>query len=420
MYSLPGYITHYKQDNATYVVSNLYKNVVKLTDHNIQKEFDEIVSCSKCDKLNTPLTKFLHDQEMLLNEEELEQVLQKVRKLLDSTLMLTIMPTESCNFCCPYCYENHATSHMPRTILDWIKKYLIEETPKYKNLNIGWFGGEPTLCKNVILEVCELIQNLRSTHDFRFFSSMTTNGYLLNAEMFCEFYRLGITNYHITLDGWNHNQTRPHVSGHETLQTIIRNLLAISTLPKEEFAFKITLRHNILAGDEDYSWYDYLYRLFGQDNRFDIYIHPVDDWGGDSVQHLNLLVQKSKEKIIASHIAYLNKIGMQCSNNQREHQLFKHVCYACYPHGMIFRPNGKIEKCTLCLDHPKNQLGYIDPNKGVIINQAVSQQWSYSELKSECRSCPDILQCMNLRCARNRIIENKITSHCNLSKLNLY
>lgn len=45
MYSLPGYITHYKQDNATYVVSNLYKNVVKLTDHNIQKEFDEIVSC---------------------------------------------------------------------------------------------------------------------------------------------------------------------------------------------------------------------------------------------------------------------------------------------------------------------------------------------------------------------------------------
>ena len=41
------------------------------------------------------------------------------------------------------------------------------------------------------------------------------------------------------------------------LQTIINNLASLSKLPPAEYSFHITLRHNILADDEDYSWYDY-------------------------------------------------------------------------------------------------------------------------------------------------------------------
>ena len=48
--------------------------------------------------------------------------------------------------------------------------------------------------------------------------------------------------------------------------------------PPEEYSFHITLRRNLLAGDEDYSWYDYLYRLFGQDKRFDVLVCAVGDW----------------------------------------------------------------------------------------------------------------------------------------------
>ena len=62
--------------------------------------------------------------------------------------------------------------------------------------------------------------------------------------------------------------------------TIIDNLVALSKLPPEEYSFHITLRRNLLAGDEDYSWYDYLYRLFGQDKRFDVLVCAVGDWGG--------------------------------------------------------------------------------------------------------------------------------------------
>ena len=76
---------------------------------------------------------------------------------------------------------------------------------------------------------------------------MTTNGYLLNDKLFRQFYQAGITSYQITIDGWNHDKTRPHVSGKGTLQTIINNLASLSKLPPAEYSFHITLRHNILA-----------------------------------------------------------------------------------------------------------------------------------------------------------------------------
>lgn len=124
--------------------------------------------------------------------------------------------------------------------------------------------------------------------------------------------------------------------------------------------------------------------------------------------------------MIRKHIEYLGKIGMRCANIQKDHKLFKHVCYACHPNAMVFRYNGMIEKCTLSLGHSQNRLGWVDPEKGIVINSDINRLWSFSELKPECRSCPDVLQCMNLRCGRNRIILNREKEPCNLARLNLY
>lgn len=36
---------------------------------------------------------------------------------------------------------------------------------------------------------------------------------------------------------------------------------------------------------------------------------------------------------------------------------------------MVFRAAGKIEKCTVALDHPQNLIGYVDSSKGVVLNE---------------------------------------------------
>lgn len=410
MYIIPGYTNYYEKNGAIFVSSSLFQNEVKLTDPIVQTEFRSIVKSRGCKELTTPLSKFLHEQELIANETEIKLALAHVKELLEETLLLTIMPTEGCNFRCPYCYENHNPISMTRQVLDAIQAYISKQASKYKSLQINWFGGEPTLCRDTILETSQLVQSLQTQYHFQYASNMTTNGYLLNTDYFKQFYNSGITTYQITLDGWNHDKTRPLASGKGTLQTILSNLVSLATLPRDEYQFYIIIRHNILPSDEDFSWYDYLYNLFGNDDRFSVLIRPVGDWGGESVHSLNVLTGPDRDYLTLKHIEYLKKIGMQCENGAKG--LFSKICCASYPHSMVFRSNGKIEKCTVALDHPLNQLGYIDSNNEIILNDEINKLWSLTQIKAECHTCPDILSCLNMQCQKARIIDNRSDNSC--------
>ena len=140
-------------------------------------------------------------------------------------------------------------------------KYIAVQAPRFKHICISWFGGEPTLCKDIILRISKQIFCLQSKYMFHYSAAMTTNGYMLDINSFLKYYECGITSYLITLDGWRHDNTRPHVSGKSTLKTIIDNVIAISHLPKEKYQFTITLRRNLFPEDYDFTWYDYLSKL---------------------------------------------------------------------------------------------------------------------------------------------------------------
>lgn len=79
MYIIPGYVVHHKHDGATILTSKIKQNSVKLTDPAIQKEFDSIIKQAGCPDISTPLTQFLHEQEMPANEQEICQTLQQVK-----------------------------------------------------------------------------------------------------------------------------------------------------------------------------------------------------------------------------------------------------------------------------------------------------------------------------------------------------
>ena len=410
MYILPGYIRHYEENGAIYISSKMLQNKVMLTEPAIQEEFRILVKSGGCRKISTPLEQLLHEQELLLNEGEIKTALAEFNKLMDHSLILTIMPTEGCNFRCPYCYEDHESVSMFRSMMDRIQEYIIEQASHFSNIYINWFGGEPTLCKDVILETNNLVQKLQEKYSFCFKSGMTTNGYLLNEKNFCEYYKAGITSYQITVDGWEHDKFRPHVSGKGTLQTILDNLVSLAKLSPEEYPFHIILRRNILDENMEFSWYDHLYSLFGNDKRFFMSVNPVGDWGGETVKALNLLAKERKKELVLEHKAYIDKIGMQWEKTQGTP--FSKVCYACYPHGFVFRANGKIEKCTIAQNHPKNLVGYVDPDKGVILNKEINCLWTGMELKTECVGCPDVLSCLNLACKNGRVVKGRSTDIC--------
>ena len=173
MYIFPGYTRYYEENGAIYVTSDVYQSTIKLTDPALQKEFYSMVQTGGYQSLTSPLSVFLHEQGLVASKDEICAVLEETWKLLEDTLMITILPTESCNFRCPYCYESHVPISMRRETLDLILKYIKDQAPRFKLISLGWFGGEPTLCKDVVIEANGCVQTLSNVEHIRFESSMT-------------------------------------------------------------------------------------------------------------------------------------------------------------------------------------------------------------------------------------------------------
>lgn len=409
-YIFPGYVEHYEENGVIYVLSRLKQNKVEITDCGLQEEFASLSRNNGCQEIATPLTQFLHEQELLVSYKEINLALNQAKELLSEKLLLTIMPTEACNFRCPYCYETHEPIIMERPIIKKIHSYIEEKSPFFKEVCISWFGGEPTLCKDIILETADLVKKLQLRHGFRYSSSMTTNGYLLDVETFKQYYSGGIRYYQITLDGWSHDKTRPLASGKGTLRTILKNLVDISNLPKTDFQFCITLRNNVLLDNEDLSWYDYLKKIFGHDERFVVAVALVTDWGGTNVKGLNLIKKEQKRQIRTRHEEYLDRIGL--ARKSKEKTLLSNICYASCPNGLVFRADGRIEKCTISLDNPKNLVGRVEPKDGVILDTVAARKWCSSVINPQCYTCADVLSCLNICCRKRVVIDGESEGIC--------
>lgn len=307
-------------------------------------------------------------------------------------------------------------SRIEKRTLERILQYMSEQVSHCKELSVCWFGGEPTLCKDIILKVSSQIFLLQKEHGFCYNASITTNGYLLTPTLFLQYYKAGINSYQITLDGWNHDKTRPYYTGAGTLKKIIANLKEISQLPKEDYKFEIILRRNIMPDDRDFTWYDYLNSLFGKDDRFSIAPFPVSNWGGEAVKQLALSWGDTQNKLLKEHEAYLAEHGMK--QHKQEDVLFSGICYASCPYGFIFRPDGRIEKCTIALGHPKNLVGIVDSEKGVQIDEEANAKWCARDLKAKCLTCADVLDCLNMSCRKGVVVNGHRDSFCKYSDLN--
>lgn len=92
--------------------------------------------------------------------------------------------------------------------------------------------------------------------------------HFLDARHFRELFAVGITDYSVTLDGWVHDEVRPHVPGRGTLRTVMGNLAEVAALPAEEYPFCVRLRSVLPTGN--HGWNKYLAGVFAGDGRFTV------------------------------------------------------------------------------------------------------------------------------------------------------
>ena len=120
------------QDNAEYATEILRKEY-------ISEEDDLILKMQKAG--------------VLIDSEEDEDIRLKGSYLEEQSkpiLLLTILPTEQCNFRCVYCPEEFSRGKMSEEVQKAIIRYVRQNINAYTGLRVSWFGGEPLLAMDVI------------------------------------------------------------------------------------------------------------------------------------------------------------------------------------------------------------------------------------------------------------------------------
>ncbi len=291
----------------------------------------------------------------------------------NESLHLIILPTEACNFRCVYCYEDFRYRRMEPWVVRGVKTLLAKRAPGLKALSISWFGGEPLLARDVIEDVMTHVLGLANAGaTLRIASDATTNGYLLTPDVTDRLVDLKVARFQISFDGprdW-HDRKRVLAGGKGTFDRIWSNLLALRGLERE---FTITIRVHVdrLNIHAVRDFIDQCADAFGSDPRFEMFIRGLSRLGGANDAALAVFDRSEGEAVFRELRAYARSLGLRTMQFSPKDS----VCYASRGNSYVVRANGRLNKCTVSLEHPNNQVGRIRENGTVEVDSQKMAMW---------------------------------------------
>jgi len=342
------------------------------------------------------------------NVAEYEEVLQAFKKGIEAEdMVLTVMPAETCNFRCSYCYEElrHITmsAGVRRGIVNFVKRLPVE----IRSLHVAWYGGEPTLAKNTVVQTMADLNSIAKTRDMKIDGRMTTNGYLLTKEDFRIYIDHGIRFFQITVDGTKkeHDNLRMKQDGSGTFDTIWHNLRDISDLDGD---FIVRVRVNFHRNNYEavYQFIDLFVNEFGHDKRFYIAFRSI--WTGEFERKELPICQIMEGMFLQNKLIHyaLAKLG-RIEDIQVINPVPRPIttwCEAQRENYFIIGADGKLWKCDLAANHVEESVGILSEDGSLNIDETVHSKWIDPKIYSEdamCRECKFLPICQG-GCAYNR------------------
>ncbi len=143
-------------------------------------------------------------------------------------LYFTVGMTMACNFACPYCFEEHRPEHMSQQTAAAVREFILGQVreAKAQTVSINWFGGEPLLNPDVLVDLSTSLMQDAERMGFRYASSIITNGALLDRTMATRLMAAGVTLAQVSIDGPRdiHDERRPYKGGQRSFDRIMANL----------------------------------------------------------------------------------------------------------------------------------------------------------------------------------------------------
>lgn len=147
----------------------------------------------------------LYRKGMLFSPDNYEEYIEEVKKRPTAVKALCLHIAHACNLACRYCFAEEGAYHGDCSLmsLDIAKRaldFLVKSSKNRRNLEVDFFGGEPLLNWNVIKEVVLYGRSLEKQYNKNFRFTLTTNGVLLEEEMF-DFINREMSNVVLSIDG---------------------------------------------------------------------------------------------------------------------------------------------------------------------------------------------------------------------------
>ncbi|MDE7164790.1 MAG: SPASM domain-containing protein [Clostridiales bacterium] len=148
----------------------------------------------------------------------------------DDSLSFVIAPTLVCNLNCSYCFESSSrcnkslSEQSVNDIVAFISKRLRMQTRK---LHITWFGGEPLMAYQTILDFNKKLKDEISSREIAYSASMITNGTLLDeykTRTLAE--HCALSNVQITIDGTQEIYCKQKGATPKQFEQVINNIVS--------------------------------------------------------------------------------------------------------------------------------------------------------------------------------------------------
>ena len=185
-------------------------------------------ACEECEELR--------EAGMLYTEDAYRPAIEEFAQRETVVKALCLHVAHDCNLACRYCFAEEGEYHGRRALMSLetgkqALDFLVANSGNRRNLEVDFFGGEPTLNWNVVKELVAYGRALEKEHNKNFRFTLTTNGVLLNDEIM-EFCNREMGNVVLSIDGRpeTNDRMRPFRGGQSSYGLIVPKFMKFANL----------------------------------------------------------------------------------------------------------------------------------------------------------------------------------------------
>lgn len=210
-------------DDVVYDVTALWESFSKeeITDK-LKSKYDKAELLEAVEEVST-----LEKEGQLFTKDEYESYVMDFKKRPTVVKALCLHIAHDCNLACRYCFAQEGEYHGKRALMSFevgkaALDFLIANSGSRRNLEVDFFGGEPTLNFQVVKDLVAYGREQEKIHEKNFRFTLTTNGVLLNDEIM-EFANREMANVVLSIDGRKevNDHMRPFRGGQGSYDVIL-------------------------------------------------------------------------------------------------------------------------------------------------------------------------------------------------------